>query len=1006
MAHPRALTPGISASVDVFIIERIVVLHRHARPNQSALFLSLVGTLLLSPPPLGAQWSQTAGPYGGSITALTADTSHVFLGTAGAGVYSSTNNGTQWNEVNNGLPPYAFVTSLKAIGANLFAGVSGKGILLSSNSGSSWVVSDSALKNTAVRAFAVNGSALLAGTDAGIYITTNSGGSWSSANTGLTVPYVYSIQTEGSFIVAGTNGGGVYLSTNSGGTWTRSNNGLSVPYISTLAVLGTDIFAGTSGGGVYRSTNNGSSWTTRNAGLFNLDVTTLLAYNSSLLAGTSGGGIFTSSDGGTNWNQANTGLSGNSIMSLISSGSNIYAGTNLTGLFLSTNGGSSWTPANGGITNSSVTALGLIDTLVVAGTCGGNLFRTTDKGLNWADLSSGLRFNTPINAVVSIGASWFVSAAIGGVFKSTNAGSGWSAANSGLPDGINVHALSTHGATLFAGSDQGVFRSLNLGGSWSQMSNGLAGTSVLALAYVDPALLAGTDAGIYRSTDDGASWAFSNAGLSQNTRVSALVKSGPNILAATAAEGVYFSTDSGVDWTNGNAGLPPNVLVYSFASNDTIVFAGTDHGAYYSFTGDMNWMPVLAGFQRIIPASAVTLRGQDVFAGTAFAGVWKRNITDLEAQVTLTVNTPVSAGWNLVSVPLRVGNAQKSSLFPRALSNAFDYENGYRVQSIMHAGPGYWLKFSIAGSNSITGAEINGRSISVAHGWNLIGSISHPVAATSIVPFGTSIGSPFITFSGAYQLADSIRPGRGYWVRVDSPGSLLLSDAGSNPPATERRSRGNGLVVDNAFTFSDGDGHQQTLYLRESESPEFPDEYYGLPPVPPPGAFDVRFATQRMAESPDGMVSKTTPISIASESYPVSISWRIGSRSIRGELEIGGNRLPLTKTGSSCVTDRRTRVAITLAPSRGVPRVFSLEQNYPNPFNPSTTVRFALPVPGMVLLRVYNVLGDVVTTLVSGERPSGSYAVTWDASNAASGLYFYRLSAGKFDETKKMLLVR
>ena len=89
-----------------------------------------------------------------------------------------------------------------------------------------------------------------------------------------------------------------------------------------------------------------------------------------------------------------------------------------------------------------------------------------------------------------------------------------------------------------------------------------------------------------------------------------------------------------------------------------------------------------------------------------------------------------------------------------------------------------------------------------------------------------------------------------------------------------------------------------------------------------------------------------------------------------------------------------------------VPQNYLLEQNSPNPFNPTTTIRFGLPKDGFVSLKLYNVLGQVVRTLVEEQRVAGYYEVRLDASNLSSGTYIYRLESGKFVSTKKLLLVR
>ena len=89
-----------------------------------------------------------------------------------------------------------------------------------------------------------------------------------------------------------------------------------------------------------------------------------------------------------------------------------------------------------------------------------------------------------------------------------------------------------------------------------------------------------------------------------------------------------------------------------------------------------------------------------------------------------------------------------------------------------------------------------------------------------------------------------------------------------------------------------------------------------------------------------------------------------------------------------------------------LPKNFHLDQNYPNPFNPKTTITYTLPENSRVLLKVYDVLGQVVGILVDGDEKAGNKFMNFDARNLPSGVYYYRLTAGKFSEIKKMLLVR
>ena len=85
---------------------------------------------------------------------------------------------------------------------------------------------------------------------------------------------------------------------------------------------------------------------------------------------------------------------------------------------------------------------------------------------------------------------------------------------------------------------------------------------------------------------------------------------------------------------------------------------------------------------------------------------------------------------------------------------------------------------------------------------------------------------------------------------------------------------------------------------------------------------------------------------------------------------------------------------------------YSLFQNYPNPFNPSTRISWQSPVSSWQTLKVYDILGNKVATLVNEEKPSGKYEIEFNPENLSSGIFFYQLSVGDFIETKKMILLR
>jgi hypothetical protein len=97
--------------------------------------------------------------------------------------------------------------------------------------------------------------------------------------------------------------------------------------------------------------------------------------------------------------------------------------------------------------------------------------------------------------------------------------------------------------------------------------------------------------------------------------------------------------------------------------------------------------------------------------------------------------------------------------------------------------------------------------------------------------------------------------------------------------------------------------------------------------------------------------------------------------------------------------------SVTL-PSAEPPTQWSLEQNYPNPFNPSTTIKYELPRASQVTLSVFDILGREVSVLVNERKNAGSHEVKFDGSALASGVYFYRIHAGDYVATKKLLLMK
>ena len=118
-----------------------------------------------------------------------------------------------------------------------------------------------------------------------------------------------------------------------------------------------------------------------------------------------------------------------------------------------------------------------------------------------------------------------------------------------------------------------------------------------------------------------------------------------------------------------------------------------------------------------------------------------------------------------------------------------------------------------------------------------------------------------------------------------------------------------------------------------------------------------------------------------------------------------GNSL-FVPTGQGVFTRPLSELTAISPATNQIPSEFSLEQNYPNPFNPSTTIRYALPQRSHVTLTVFNTLGQQMAMLVNGEVEPGYHEVQFNASGLSSGVYFYRIHAGDFVQSKKLLLLK
>jgi hypothetical protein len=109
----------------------------------------------------------------------------------------------------------------------------------------------------------------------------------------------------------------------------------------------------------------------------------------------------------------------------------------------------------------------------------------------------------------------------------------------------------------------------------------------------------------------------------------------------------------------------------------------------------------------------------------------------------------------------------------------------------------------------------------------------------------------------------------------------------------------------------------------------------------------------------------------------------------------------ISPQGESRITDIKEIIK-----TESLPNEFKLNQNFPNPFNPTTNISFTIPKENFTELKVYNLIGEEISTLVSADLKPGSYHFSWNASSLSSGIYFYKLRSGNFTELKKAILLK
>jgi len=422
------------------------------------------------------------------------------------------------------------------------------------------------------------------------------------------------------------------------------------------------------------------------------------------------------------------------------------------------------------------------------------------------------------------------------------------------------------------------------------------------------------------------------------------------------------------------------------------------------------------------------------------------------------------AGWSLMSIPLNPVSNLATDILGDNLSSYFLYKysgGAYSNSTTIDPGKGYWLGIEAADTVDVTGTPIlSDKTDSLATSWNLIAS---PFAAGSLksnIRIGS--GQSFYTIDEAvilnlvqsniykydnptktYENVTTLAPWNGHWFFTLQPGvtvKYLFSTPSDkllpkDTPAFE-------LTPSNWFVnirseMNDAKDNLLTFGTNEAATDGFDNVFDNVKPPVSPAANAIeayffqtnwlslasKYASNIQAPLQNG-VNKSWAFKVyAKAAGTFKLSWADIVSQIPQEIRDnysfilkgpgianGINMLTQTAYEFNAVANATYSFVINSSPvgidDEAMNLDFKLAQNYPNPFNPSTTISFSIKEAGQVTLKVYDILGNEVTTLVNEVRQPGRYDVRFEAASLPSGTYFYKLVQGKNSEIKKLVLLK
>lgn len=816
---------------------------------------------------------------------------------------------------------------------------------------------------TNVSCIAYNGNFIFAGNSAGIFKSSNLGENWINTNNGSTIGPVNNLSTSGTLVYAGTHNG-VFKSTNNGLNWILVNNGLTNLFITSLSPIDSFLFAGTPAG-IFRSTDYGANWVMINNQL--IFVSNIARINDKLFATRQG--IWYSTDYGSNWNLS--GLLDTTIVSIALHGSKIFAGTSDWGIYISNDFGQSWIPGGLSEGHQRLTSIKTYGSRMIVGNYQGN----------------------------------------GGSFTTTDYGQSWREFNEGFPNSLPfVNCMEIVDDQVFAGTNSSIWkRNLRI------LENDV-GLSMINSPAKDSIFYVGCITG----TDIIPKINIENFGLNNQNNyfnVECKIEHNTEIVYSNTMQDTVSSLQSHILSFPAFQIIANDTGVYKIYAktlliNDTANYNDTLSSTFRTENSNYGKEPNRGApgnygyyFANSTPEASCA-EDQPFFQ-------WE----DTTGSVSLIAN-------GIPVIPLSSGNIDNGFFHLDAIIPYGDfrfynsYYNSFRVCTdgyiIFPADypypPGFIYPFK--SDLNFGDEDIIGRNLKYKVTPDKL------IFTYDRVPVknNNTDSEDFLTFQVIINLIDDNII---FQYDIDATGSTFLSKYNSNALGEHMVGIDYGIQyfdvgIEYRYKNSSGVNVKVGPLFGSSLAVAFGENESVLP-------VELAIFTSLVNKNKVSLNWKTNTETNSSgfdiERSTVKDQWsKIGYVPGNGNsnepkiysftdknLAPGKYKYRLKQidyNGSFEYFDLTSEVII------GVPEKYELLQNYPNPFNPVTNFEFGIPELGSVTLKVYDVLGKEVKTLINEIKQAGYYKVQFDGSSFASGVYFYELRSGNFVSQKRMLLLK